>query len=78
MGEEFGPDSSEFQQVYQLVLNWTEKNNLSHISNCTEGEILADKFETYVKDNHPDIYESVKEDGDIYGFALVEWNERDL
>ena len=76
--KEFTPDSTEYKQVYDLMLRWTEENNITYISNCTEGEILTVKFERYVKDNHRDVYEAVKEDDGIYGYVLVEWNERDL
>lgn len=76
--KEFGPETIEFQQVYQLALEWTEEKGINHISNDMEGEILATQFDKFVKTQYPDVYKAVEQDPDIFETALVEWNERNI
>lgn len=72
---QFADSTPEFKQVLELVAEFMQSVGKRSISNGTEGDYLETAFESYMRLNHPDIYDKVKRDPAIYFNALLDWNE---
>jgi len=69
----YDDDSPELQRISALVKVWTQLHGITCISNGSEGDILANAFEKWVRETHPDAAKSVKRDALIYYAVLEDW-----
>lgn len=68
--KEFFRGDAEFDDLLKLA---SEKYKDSIAGCCRDqGEMLAQEFENFIKNNHKELFESVKEDPGIFECVLIE------